>query len=231
MTERLPDPVILDKLATRLAAASRREWRVDGTVVRGPGTVGVTLGADDTGEPGHLDLDFVLNLDRPETTTLSDCVMGYGATPEESVDRAIGTWLDTTGSAVFELLVQDGSFAGHFGSDDPRGFPGWHLIHGGIVGWGSGPEREAVQLWALDHPLAPALAPVLGKDLDLTGGQLIGVKIFFGGREGVETAEVRVNGEVHDTASAALAELDWPRPVDDLSYARTYLLLVQTSVD
>lgn len=229
MTDRLPDAVILDKLAARLAAASQRDWHVDGDVVRGPGTVGVTLGEDHTDEPGHLDLNFVLNLERPDTTTLTDCVMGYGGTVEESVDRAIGTWLDTTGSAVFELLVQDGSFAGHFGADDPRGFPGWHLIHGGIVGWGSGPEREAVQLWAQDHPLAPALAPVLRKDLELTGGQLVGIKVFFGGREGADTAEVTVNGEVHETAGAALAELDWPRPVDDLSYARTFLLLVQTS--
>ncbi|ONI67850.1 hypothetical protein BWI15_32775 [Kribbella sp. ALI-6-A] len=229
MTDRLPDPVILDKLAAKLAAASGREWRVDGDVVRGPGTVGVTLGEDHSGDAGHLDLNFVLNLDRPETTTLSDCVAGYGDSVEDSVDRAIDLWLGTTGSAVFELLIQDGSFAGHFGADDPGGFPGWHLIHGGIVGWGTGAEHQAAQLWARDHLLAPVLAPVLTKDLQLTGGQLVGIKVFFGGREGSETAEVRVNGEMHETASAAIAELDWPRPVDDLTYARTFLLLVQTS--
>ncbi|MGC4936896.1 DUF6348 family protein [Kribbella sp. DT2] len=229
MTDRLPNAVILEKLAVKLAAASRREWHVDGELVRGPGTVGVTLGEDHTDDPGHLDLNFVLNLDRPDTTTLADCVAGYGDSVEDSVDRAIDLWLGTTGSAVFELLVQDGSYAGHFAADDPRGFPGWHLIHGGIVGWGSGDEHQAVQLWAADHLLAPALAPVLTKDLELTGGQLIGIKVFFGGREGSETAEVRVNGEVHDTASAALTELDWPRPAEDLSYARTFLLLVQTA--
>ncbi|MEV6284518.1 DUF6348 family protein [Kribbella sp. NPDC051770] len=228
MSERLPDPVILDLLAGKLAAASKREWSVEGDVVRGPGTVGVTLGADHTGDPAHLDLNFVLNLERPDTTTLTDCVTGYGDTAEAVVERAIDTWLGTTGSAVFELLVQDGSFASHFAADDPRGFPGWHLIHGGIVGWGSGAEHQAVQLWAAEHLLPPALAPVLAKDLELTGGQLIGIKVFFGGRAGSETAEVRVNGEVHETASAAIAELDWPRPQDDLSYARTYLLLVHT---
>src|SRR5690349_4884803 len=110
MTDRLPDAVILEKLAARLAAASKRDWHVDGDVARGPGTVGVTLGEDHTGEPRHLDLNFVLNLERPDTTTLTDCVTGYGSTIEESVDRAIDTWLDTTGSAVFELLIQDGSY-------------------------------------------------------------------------------------------------------------------------
>lgn len=142
--------------------------------------------------------------------------------------RAIDIWLGTTGSALFELLVQDGSFAGHFQGDNPDGFPGWHLIHGGIVGWGSGADHDVVQLWARDNLLPPKLAPVLRKDLALTGGQLIGIKAFFGGSQQSETAEVRVNGDLHEAASAVLAGLDWPRPVDDLSYARTFLLLVHT---
>ncbi|ADB36019.1 hypothetical protein Kfla_7031 [Kribbella flavida DSM 17836] len=226
---RLPDSVVLEMLAGKLSAASNRDWHVEDGLVRGPGTVGVTLGRDHTGQSGHLDLNFVLNLDRPETTTLSDCVAGYGDTVEDATARAIDLWLGTTGSAVFELLIQDGSFAGHFGADDPAGFPGWHLIHGGIVGWGSGEQHQAAQLWARDHLIAPILAPVLRKDLELTGGQLIGIKVFFGGSSTSETAEVRVNGEVHDVASAVLAGLDWPRPDEDLTYARTYLLLVQTA--
>ena len=68
MTDRLPDAVILDKLAARLAAASQREWYVDGDVARGPGTVGVTLGEDHTGEQAREDLaTFLAGLDEQAT--------------------------------------------------------------------------------------------------------------------------------------------------------------------
>ncbi|WP_433425933.1 DUF6348 family protein [Microtetraspora malaysiensis] len=53
---------------------------------------------------------------------------------------------------------------------------------------------------------------------------------FFGGGHGAdgsdETAEVRVDGVHHEAASRVLAHLDWPRPADGMSYARTFMLLV-----
>ncbi|MGI5156638.1 DUF6348 family protein [Microbispora sp. CA-102843] len=59
---------------------------------------------------------------------------------------------------------------------------------------------------------------------------LIGVKAFFGGGHGSdgpsETAEVRVDGLLHEAASRVLAGLGWPRPADGLSYARTFMLFV-----
>ncbi|GAA4563128.1 DUF6348 family protein [Planotetraspora kaengkrachanensis] len=221
---RLPDEVVLDKLARRLSAATGDPWAARGSMIKGPGTLGIFLGEDHTGSAKHLDLNFVFNLDRPVETSISDCTTGFGSTVEEAVDRAIEMWLGTTGAALLELLRRDGSFAAHFPADDPDGFPGWHTIHGGISGWGAGEGHDVVQHWLIDNPLLPRLAPALHDALDR--GSLIGVKVFFGGRAGRETAEVRVNGGVHEGASLALAGLDWPRKQDGLSYARTFMLLV-----
>lgn len=221
---RLPEDVVLGMVAHHLSGAMGKPWRVEGAMAKGPGTVGVVLGEDHTGHPGHLDLDFVLNVDRPEDTTISDCVAGYGSTTEHAVERAIQIWLGTTGSALLELLAQDGSFAGHFAADDPDGFPGWHAIHGGIIGWGAGDDHNAAQRWAADNPLPPKLAPALNGTFERD--YLIGIKAFFGGGQGAETAEVRVNGVNHEAATRVLADLDWPRPSDGMSYARTFMLLV-----
>lgn len=221
---RLPDETVLGMLAGRLSAATGKPWQVQDGIAKGPGTLAVVLRDDHTGSPGHLDLDFVLDIDSPADTTIADCVSGYGDTAEEAVERALQTWLDTTGSTILELLTQDGSFAGHFGPGHPDGFPGWHAIHGAITGWGTGDDHDAVQRWALQHVLLPHLAPALKGTFDRD--DLIGVKAFFGGGEGSESAEIRVGGEYHEAGSLALADLDWPRPAVGVSYARTFVLLV-----
>ncbi|SEG91413.1 hypothetical protein SAMN05444920_107259 [Nonomuraea solani] len=218
--ERLPDDVVLGMVAGHLSAAMGRPWRVEDGRAKGPGSAAVTLGGH-TGDPYHLDLDFQLNAD----TSIGDRVAGYGATTEEAVDRAVRLWLGTTGSALLELLVQDGSHAGHFAPGDPHGFPGRHAVHGGIVGWGTGDDHDAVQRWAVQHVLLPDLAPALkdtvGRD------RLVGVKAFFGGGEDTEAAEIRVDGVYHEAGSRVLAELGWPRLQTGVSYARTFMLLVR----
>lgn len=219
------DDVVLGMVAERLSAAMGRPWEVRDGIAKGPGTVAVRLGADHTGSPAHLDLDFVLSAGM----TIGDCVAGYGATVEAAVDRAIQVWLGTTGGAVLELLVQDGSHAAHFAPGDPDGLPGWHAIHGGITGWGTGDDHDAVQRWAVQHVLLPHLAPVLKGTFEQE--HLVGVKAFFGGGEGGETAEIRVDGAYHKAGSRALAELDWPRPADGVSYARTFVLLLHQEGD
>lgn len=70
--------------------------------------------------------------------------------------------------------------------------------------------------------MLPALAPALLPDL--AGRQLNGVKLFLGGKSGDDVAEVRVNGEVSEAASAALRALDWPRG-ERLCWARLFVLL------
>jgi hypothetical protein len=69
---------------------------------------------------------------------------------------------------------------------------------------------------------AEGLAPALESDLDRE--EVNGIKIFFGGRAGEEICEVCVNGRVSSAATAALAELPWPRlPVP--AFCRTFVLL------
>lgn len=50
-----------------------------------------------------------------------------------------------------------------------------------------------------------------------------GIKLYVGGTAGSSFAEVRINGEVSEAASAALLALPWPRS-NGLTFARTYLI-------
>ncbi len=73
--------------------------------------------------------------------------------------------------------------------------------------------------------MVPALAPALLAELAGPGGRRPhGVKLFLGGRAGDDVAEVRVDGEVSEAASAALRALDWPRG-ERLCWARLFVLL------
>lgn len=76
--------------------------------------------------------------------------------------------------------------------------------------------------WLGERELLPALAPALAAEL--TDPRLNGVKLFFGGRDGDEVAEVRVNGTVCPAASRALGALDWPR-AERFCWARLFVLL------
>lgn len=223
---RLPDDVVLGMVARQLSNATGTTWSVEAEMAKGPGTVGVVIGKehpDSPDHPGHIDLDFILNIDRPEDTTISDCVTGHGSTVEEAVDFAISLWLDTTCSALLEFLAQDGSFGTHVYGDDRGGFPGWHAIYGGISGYGADDHAQAILKWFVDNPLLPRLAPTLNGTFERD--YLIGIKMLLGGANGEGIAEVRVNGMHHAVASQALASLDWPRPPIGGVF-RTFALLV-----
>ncbi|MCL2091284.1 MAG: DUF6348 family protein [Micrococcales bacterium] len=202
-----------------------RGWTVDGEFISAPGTTLAVVVRDycDAG-PKHLGLEFVLNVDNPAETTIFDCVSGLADDPVEATRQAVSMWMTTTGSAVLELLTQHGEHAGHFQSADPEGFPGWHMIGGAVTGYGVGSERRAVVEWlSSEHPwhdLAPVVEPGLDREM------LNGIKIYLAGGPGLETAEVRINGQHHAPASAALAAMGWPRPGEGFSAARTYVLLV-----
>ncbi|MEW2624864.1 DUF6348 family protein [Streptomyces sp. NPDC048106] len=222
------ESLVLGLVAERLGGLSGAEWEVVGDRVRGPGRVAVVLGHDHEGSEGHVDLTFVLDTDRPEHTSLPDCVSGPGATPEAKLERAVQMWATTTGTAVLEMLEQRGRYGAHFSPQDPDGFPGWHAIQGGIVGWGAGPEHGSVQRWAAEQALLPLIAPAVTAQ-GLARRELVGIKFFFGTFHGKDTAEVRINGRTSDPASAALLTADWPRPRSGGAYARTYAVLVHTA--
>ncbi|WP_127356147.1 DUF6348 family protein [Actinacidiphila soli] len=223
--ERLPDTTVLAIVAQGLTEVSGEPWRVAGACVEGPGTAAVVLGDDHPGSPGHFDLVYLIDRNRPQETAVPDCVTGHGPTSEAKARSGVTAWATTTAVTLLELTAGNGAFATHMTGSSPDGIPGWHVIHGGIIGLGSGTDRAAVQEWAADHPLLPALADVLTADT-LPRDRLIGVKMFFGSRAGHETAEVRVHGQVHDQATRALRALPWPRQAADAAYARTFVLLV-----
>ncbi|MEY9877807.1 hypothetical protein ABH931_007331 [Streptacidiphilus sp. MAP12-33] len=223
-----PDPVtliVLRQLAERLDARSGSPWRVQGDRVHGPGRTAIMVTHEHEGTEGHVDLLVVLDTDRPEATSIPDCVSGFGATREEKLTRAVEMWVSTSGAALLEMLEQRGWHGSRFAPQDPTGFPGWHAVQGGVVGWGVGPEHERAMRWAADQDLLPLVAPALRAE-GLPRDELVGVKLFFGSLKGNERAEVRVNGQECPAASAALLAADWPRPAEGGSYARTYAILV-----
>ena len=207
--------------AAKLSEATGSPWTLDGLTVRGNGTVALVLAENHTDAYNHFDPHFVLNVDRPEDTTVVDCTAGFGETPEQVAKTAVDGWWSTTGTAVLELLVQNGEFGTHLADGDSAGVPGWHVIHGGIVGLFDAGELQA---WTANGDVLARIAPAL--DGAVPRDHLVGVKLFFGSRKGGETSEVRVNGVHNVEASQALSALDWPRSADGTAYCRTFALLV-----
>ncbi|WP_033211723.1 DUF6348 family protein [Kitasatospora phosalacinea] len=223
-------------MADELSALHGEQWQVEGEEVRGPGALAVRLGGPPDGDPHRLDLVFLVDRDRPETA-VPDRVTGIDGGPaggsaggpaggdQDPVRRGIEVWASTAGAALIELVAHNGRFAGHLDPSDPDGMPGWHAVHGGVVGWGTGKRFHDVQDWLVRNPVLPALAPALGEDLGRD--QLVGVHVSFGGGADGQRAEVLVHGRPHAAASAALAALGWPRVAEGDSYARTFVLLVR----
>ncbi len=206
-------------LAARLSGKAGA-WTADGDTVRSDRTptVEVTDLHDGQMGPTHVDLRFALDPAQPDGPVIVDCVSGIGGTPEQAAEHAAHMWVETTGSAVLELLTQQGQFADHFQATDPDGLPGFHVVHSPAVAYGfdPGPLRD----WLPGNPVLPALRTTLPGHLT---AQLNGVKLLFGGTTGDETVEVRVNGDLATDATAALAAMDWPRS-DRAAFARMFLL-------
>ncbi|MFJ5234871.1 DUF6348 family protein [Kitasatospora sp. NPDC088391] len=211
-------------MADELSSLHGESWRVEGQEVRGPGALAVRLGEPHDQHPHHFDLLLLADRDRPETA-VPGCVTGIDGADQDPVRRGIEVWAATTGAALIELVAHNGRFAGHLDPGDPDGLPGWHAIHGGVVGWGTGGRFHDVQDWLVRNPVLPALADAL--DGDLGRDQLVGVQVLLGSGDGGSDAEVRVHGEVHRAGSEALAALDWPRVAEGAAHARTFVLLVR----
>ncbi len=198
-------------------------WKVAGDEVHGPFTAVVRFGREHFDDPRHVDLDLVLDPGDPERTTIADCFSAPGETIEEAVTQGIRMWAETTGATALELMTQESRFANHYDDGEPGAFPGWHMIGGGIAGWGAGPDVGAVQRWIAEAKPWIALAPAMDGALDRD--RINGVKLFIAGSAHNAITEVRINGQVHELASRALLELDWPR-VPEGSVARTFFLLI-----
>ncbi|GAA2155300.1 hypothetical protein GCM10009760_55100 [Kitasatospora kazusensis] len=210
---------VIQRSVVREMARYGQRFTVDGEIVRGPGTTAVAVrehpGASG---PGHVDLGFVLHLGRADGPVVWDCAAGLGKTEEEQLDNAVKMWATTTAAAVVEMLEHRGEHGDHYRHE---ALPGRLAVQGPAAVFGFDSERLAG--WLADHQLLPALAGALHPELTTPGFN--GVKLFLGGKAGDDIAEVRVNGEVSEAASAALRALSWPRG-ERLCWARLFILLV-----
>jgi hypothetical protein len=215
---------VIQRSVVREMACLGLEFRVEGSVVRGPGTTAVAVrehrGLGEGQGGGHVDLGYALRLGQGDGPVVWDCSVGLGRTEEEQLQNAVRMWRTTTASAVVELLVGRGLHGDHFAPGAVGGVAGWHAVQGPacVFGFRSGPLGD----WVAEHQLLPAVADAVLPFL--TDPVVNGVKFFFGGREDDEVAEVRVNGEPVAAASAALRGLPWPRG-ERLAWARCFVLL------
>jgi hypothetical protein len=217
----LPAGRILEIAAPMLARVGG-DWKVaEGPILRS-GSLGVRVLASDVAEPRHIDLEIVLNVDRPDAPTIVDCTLGLSADPIESARQAIQAWIDTCLVTVLEMIEQRGRLANHWQPGSPGGFTGWHAIVGNVTGW-SVNGSTAKQQWFADAMPWSTLAPVIATGIDRP--YLNGVRMFVGQGGDFTDCEVRINGRRHEPSSEALARLDWPR-TERMGTARTFVLLV-----
>jgi len=196
-------------------------WQVTEGGLTGPDHAVVRFGEKHPSRSdGHLDVQFVPDDRSGQKSALWDCVSGFGATPLARAQTAAHLWANTTAPALLEFKYsRRGDFADHYHGDEPRGFAGWHVICGAIMGFGHDDSPRKLQSWRRDNPLLPALSSALEGSID-EGTCPHGIKIFFGGN-GI--AEVRLDGELHEGASTVLANLDWPR-IEPAGFVRSYIL-------
>ena len=217
----LPAETVLEIAAPMLAELGG-EWRLtEGPMLRS-GSLGVRLNPADIDDYRHLDLEILLNVDRPELPTVVDCTLGLAADPVEAARQAIQAWIETCLVTVLEMVEQKGRLASHFTSGDPGGFAGWHAILGSVTGW-SVDGSHVKQEWFVEATPWSTLAPVIATGLDRPF--LNGIRMLVGQGGDFTECEVRINGRRHEPSEAALAALDWPR-TDHFGLARTFVLLV-----
>jgi len=223
-SDRLPD---LEFLA--LVQASLEEYApgvTQGTELKGSSLISprgwaIAVAPPRHGGGHHYDLVAFPDVSlQPDVPCFLDCVVAMAEDPR----RAADSWVQTAGACLLELLDRRERFADHAGPDDRRGVPGWHSITSGAVGLGLDvAENRRLQTALLDmnvlHRIAGTFTP------DLESPFFNGVKVFYGGLPGAMQAEVRVNGERHDAASAAMTALNLPEPTA-FTTVRYYALLL-----
>ncbi|MFF7888249.1 DUF6348 family protein [Streptomyces sp. NPDC020794] len=124
------------------------------------------------------------------------------------------------------LLDRRQYFADHAGPDDERGVPGWYCIASGAVGLGvDAEESRRLQNSLVDANVLHHIADTFTADLE--SPFFNGIKVFCGGQPGKVQAEIRVTGERHEAASAAL---DLPEP-NAFTMVRAYALLLPMPED
>ncbi|MFE2584403.1 DUF6348 family protein [Streptomyces sp. NPDC059378] len=227
--ERLPD---LEFLA--LVRASLEEYapgvtqgaELKGQSLLSPQGWAVAVAPPHHGGGRHYDLVALPDVSiQPDVPCFMDCVVAMSGDPRQAADA----WVETAGACLLELLDPQQRFAEHMGPGDERGVPGMHAIISGVVGLGlDASENRRVQTALVEANVLHRLADTFAADLE--SPFFNGVKVFYGGRPGSMQTEIRVNGERHEAASAAMASLDLPEP-SVFTAVRHYALLIPEQAD
>jgi hypothetical protein len=160
-------------------------------------------------------------------TPLWDWVVGFGTSLDQKAAAGAQLWSQTTATAFLELKYPSrGEFADHYRGSDPGGFEGWHVISSAVLPFGKGAQDDRLPQWYMQNPVLPVLSRVMSDSIDEKTCPH-GVKIFMGG-DGI--AEVQLDGEKHEAASAALAKLRWPR-LKPVVYLRCYVLILHRDME
>ncbi|WP_351235829.1 DUF6348 family protein [Streptomyces sp. NPDC002133] len=180
----------------------------------------VGIGPAGHGDEGHYDLIAFPDVSiQPDVPCFVDCVVVV-STPRD----AAGLWARSAGACMLELLDGNEQLAEHWGPDEERGVPGWRSITSGVLAYGlSDRENLRLQNALLEADVLREIAHTFTADLE--SPWFNGVRVFYGGAPGAVEAEVRVNGERHEAASAALAALALPEPTV-FTVARSFTLVL-----
>ncbi|MGW2960793.1 DUF6348 family protein [Streptomyces sp. NPDC001220] len=221
---RLPD---LESLALvragleELAPGVTQGAQLKGNSLISPQGWAVAVAPPHHGGGRHYDLVALPDVSlQPDVPCFMDCVVSMSADPQD----AANSWVQTAGACLLELLDRGEHFADHAGPDDERGVPGWHVITSGAVGLGRDvDENRRLQGALLEANVLHRIADSFTTDLE--SPFFNGIKVFYGGSPGAMQAEIRVNGERHEAASAAMAALELPEPTT-FTAVRFYALLL-----
>lgn len=149
-----------------------------------------------------------------------DCCVAMNGNPRHAAE----SWAQTAGACLLELLDRHGRYARHDDPDDERGVPGFHAITSAATAFGLDPEEnQRLQHAVLEANVLHRVADSFTKDLH--SPFFNGIKVFWGGLPGQMQAEIRVNGDCHEEASAVMTALNLPEP-SVFTAVRYYALLL-----
>jgi hypothetical protein len=226
---RLPDLEFLALVQASLEAHApgvTRGFELKGNSLISPSGWVIAVTAPHHGGANHYDLAALPDVSiQPDVPLFLDCVVATAGNHRVAAD----SWVQTTGACLLELLDRRERFADHAGPEHERGVPGWHMIASGATGVGLDTyENRRLQRALVDANVLHRIADTFTADLE--SPLFNGVKVFYGGKPGSVRAEIRINGERHDAASAAMAALPLPEPTV-FTAVRYYALLLPMPAD
>ena len=191
-----------------MAPGVTRDVVLKGNSMLSPQGWAIAVAPSGHGGDHHYDLLALPDVNvRESPPCFVDCAAAATGNPE----HAAATWAETTGACLLELLDHRERFAHHAGPNHAHGVPGMHMIVSGATGLGvDQAENLRLQKALVEANVLHRIADTFAADLD--SPHINGIKVFYGGRPGAMDAEVRINGERHAAASAALASLGLPEP-------------------